>query len=236
MAVLNKHKVGMPAGAIYIGRGSPWGNPFVIGEHGTRDEVCDKFKRHLWEEIKAGRVKLQDLADLKGKDLVCFCAPVRCHGHDLERAAAWAAKTLEGPWHDDVMPVVKAASSQHPEVKWSRIGGYQCSTRGDKRFSALCALMPDGRTIEQHYQCDVKGYQPGGYDWKLGKGKPPRNPVPDLYEAYLALWKVWAEHNPMLIKELRLRAAELGNYLSDCFAHTPVNQARALADILNSTQ
>ena len=47
MAVLNKHKVGMPAGAIYIGRGSPWGNPFVIGEHGTRDEVCDKFKRHL---------------------------------------------------------------------------------------------------------------------------------------------------------------------------------------------
>ena len=29
--VLNKHHAGIPAGAIYIGRGSKWGNPFRIG-------------------------------------------------------------------------------------------------------------------------------------------------------------------------------------------------------------
>jgi hypothetical protein len=29
--VLNKHKAGVPAGAVYIGRGSKWGNPFRIG-------------------------------------------------------------------------------------------------------------------------------------------------------------------------------------------------------------
>jgi hypothetical protein len=29
--VLNKHAVGIPADAVYIGRGSKWGNPFKIG-------------------------------------------------------------------------------------------------------------------------------------------------------------------------------------------------------------
>ena len=119
------------------------------------------------------------------------------------------------------------------EVQWGRTGGYQCSSKGDKRFSALYAVMPDGRTIEMHYQCDVKGYQPGGRDWRLGKGKPPKNQVLDLYPPYLALWKVWAEHHPDLIDELRSKAAQAGNRLSDCFASTPINQARALADILN---
>ena len=29
--VLNKYKAGVPHGAVYCGRGSPYGNPFVIG-------------------------------------------------------------------------------------------------------------------------------------------------------------------------------------------------------------
>jgi len=33
--ILNKHTHGIPAGAVYIGRGSPWGTPFVIGRDGT---------------------------------------------------------------------------------------------------------------------------------------------------------------------------------------------------------
>lgn len=35
MAVLNKHKLPnkeIPAGAVYIGRGSKWGNPFVMSD------------------------------------------------------------------------------------------------------------------------------------------------------------------------------------------------------------
>lgn len=35
----------------------------------------------------------------------------------------------------------------------TRRGGYEVSTKGDKRFSALNAIMPDGRSIEQVYQC-----------------------------------------------------------------------------------
>lgn len=97
MAVLNKHKTGIPEGAIYIGRGSPWGNPFIIGRDGDRNDVCRKYKEHLWKELREGRVSLKALAGLDSLDLVCFCAPLNCHGHVLEKAAAWAGKLLSDP-------------------------------------------------------------------------------------------------------------------------------------------
>ena len=90
MAVLNKHKHGIPAGAVYIGRGSMWGNPFVMGQHGTRDEVVEKHAAYLRNQVKTGEVSLQQLASLYRKDLVCFCAPLKCHGDILEKAAEWA--------------------------------------------------------------------------------------------------------------------------------------------------
>lgn len=94
MAVLNKHKSGIPTGAVYIGRGSKWGNPFVMKSESMRDEVCDKYKEYLWQQIKDGKVSLSDLAALNNKDLVCFCAPKRCHGNVLESAAKWAVIKL----------------------------------------------------------------------------------------------------------------------------------------------
>lgn len=108
--------------------------------------------------------------------------------------------------------------------------GYEVSSQGDARFSALTAKLEDGRTIEMHYQCDVKGYQPGGTDWRIGKGKPPLRQV-DTWAEYLALWRRWATLNPTLIAELRRVAA--GKVLTDQFATSPVSQARALAEILN---
>ena len=95
MAVLNKHHGNIPPEAVYIGRGSKWGNPFVIGTDGTREDVCEKYKIRLWRLVKDGEVTLQDLAALHGKDLVCFCSPHRCHGQDLEKAAAWAYDLLQ---------------------------------------------------------------------------------------------------------------------------------------------
>ena len=38
---------------------------------------------------------------------------------------------------------------------WQRRGGYEVSSKGDKRFSALNAVLPDGLSIEVHYQCRV---------------------------------------------------------------------------------
>ena len=115
----------------------------------------------------------------------------------------------------------------------ARFGGYECSSKGDRRFSALFARLSDGRTIEMHYQCDVKGYQPGGTNWRLGKGKPPLNPSIDLYAAYKALWLEWAENHKPEMRELYVAAKKTNGVLSDMFATGPISQARALADILN---
>jgi hypothetical protein len=109
---------------------------------------------------------------------------------------------------------------------------YECSTYGDQRFSALVATLSDGRTIEMHYQCDVKGYQPGGTNWRLGKGKPPLDKTKNMWNEYLALWKQWANENPALLEDLRAKAN--GRTLTDEFASTPISQARALAEILNA--
>ena len=118
---------------------------------------------------------------------------------------------------------------------WTRYGGYEVSSHGDRRFSAFNAILPDGRSVEMHYQCDVKGYDPGGRNWRLGKGKPPRYPMTkdEVWQKYLELWRVWADNNPALVEELKVLAGEYGNVLSDRFASTPVSQARALAEILN---
>ena len=64
---------------IYIGRGSPWGNPFKIGEHGTRKEVIAKYK----EWILTQKDLLRSLSGLEGKRLGCFCKPKACHGDVL---------------------------------------------------------------------------------------------------------------------------------------------------------
>lgn len=121
--------------------------------------------------------------------------------------------------------------------KFKRYGGYECSSKGDKRFSAFYARLKDGRTIEEAYQLDVKGYRKFGNNPMLGKGKPPLNKFEgdDLYKAYLELWKTWAKENPELIKTLAELAKQFDNTLSDMFATTPVNQARALSEILNES-
>ena len=106
-------------------------------------------------------------------------------------------------------------------------GVYEVSSEGDKRFSALTARLKDGRTIEQAYQVDVKGYP----SIKAGKGKPPKNRDLNLDEEYLNLWRQWSDENPELIKELA--SSSDGKKLNDKFAKRgTVSQADALETIL----
>jgi hypothetical protein len=76
--VFNKHDAFIPKDAVYVGRPSKWGNPYVIGKDGTREEVIAKYKNWL---LRAGPV--DQLHELRGKDLVCWCAPQGCHGDVL---------------------------------------------------------------------------------------------------------------------------------------------------------
>jgi hypothetical protein len=74
----------MPEGATYVGRGSNWGNPFVIGVHGTREECISKYEH---EHLPAHPELVARLGELRGKTLACWCAPEPCHGDVLLRLA-----------------------------------------------------------------------------------------------------------------------------------------------------
>ena len=64
--------------SVYIGRGSKWGNPFIIGLHGNREEVIEMYKKHIMPKFTH-----KELLELKGKNLMCYCAPKKCHGNVL---------------------------------------------------------------------------------------------------------------------------------------------------------
>lgn len=69
---------------IVIGRESIFGNPFVVGVHGTRDEVIDKFEEYL---LQNHELMNEVRTKLKGKILACSCSPLRCHGDVLLKYA-----------------------------------------------------------------------------------------------------------------------------------------------------
>ena len=85
------HVVGNTA---LIDRRTRWGNPFRLGADGDREQVIARYRADLWRRIRAGEVALEDLAELDGCWLACWCEPLPCHGDVLARAAAWAAGVL----------------------------------------------------------------------------------------------------------------------------------------------
>jgi hypothetical protein len=76
--VLNTRTDSVPAHATYVGRPRQWGNPYLIGRHGTRDQVIERYRQHLYA---SGLIEHVD--ELAGHDLVCWCAPAACHADVL---------------------------------------------------------------------------------------------------------------------------------------------------------
>ena len=66
---------------IYIGRGSKWGNPFIMKDYSEkeRNRVCDEYISWFWEQFEL----IKSLPELRGKILGCYCSPKRCHGDFL---------------------------------------------------------------------------------------------------------------------------------------------------------
>lgn len=90
--VLNKRTDQIPADAVYVGRPSKWGNPFVVGKHGTRERVIEAYR--LW--LLRGNPLRAQLTELEGKDLVCWCAPLPCHADVLLELANTPPQGQEG--------------------------------------------------------------------------------------------------------------------------------------------
>ncbi|MBA3053620.1 MAG: DUF4326 domain-containing protein [Sphingomonadales bacterium] len=87
----------LPDNAVNVARPGRWGNPFVVGQDGTRLQCAAKFallaggfiafsdqpdpdaQLALWRRIR------RDVTSLAGKDLACWCAldGGGCHGDVL---------------------------------------------------------------------------------------------------------------------------------------------------------
>ena len=81
---------------VLVDRRTKWGNPFRIGSGCSKEQAIARYRADLWRRIRAGEIALEELADLDGCFLACWYAGdgQACHGHVLERAAAWAARVL----------------------------------------------------------------------------------------------------------------------------------------------
>jgi hypothetical protein len=63
----------------YIGRPSKWGNPFNLGDY-TREEAITKYREWI---VKQPHL-MNNLEELEGKIVGCWCAPLPCHGDVLK--------------------------------------------------------------------------------------------------------------------------------------------------------
>ena len=80
----------MPANAIYVGRPTVWGNPYVVGSQLMNGETLTAEKAiALYEQHLADNFNERDIRHcLRGKDLACWCAPDQpCHADVLLRIA-----------------------------------------------------------------------------------------------------------------------------------------------------
>lgn len=86
--------------AIYIGRGSPLGNPYTVEQYG-RDEAIARYATWLNDRIRDQTPSVINALDQivyaslepGGVKLKCFCTPKRCHGDVI---AALVLKTVKG--------------------------------------------------------------------------------------------------------------------------------------------
>lgn len=68
----------MPEGAIYVGRPTKWGNPYVVGGENalgeppdTEVEAIARYRDFL--ELLGARARRAIVDPLRGHDLVCWC-------------------------------------------------------------------------------------------------------------------------------------------------------------------
>ena len=79
IGILNKRFDGVPPGAMYCGRPSILGNPFIIPRDGTREEVVAKYRSWFYDNVDRPDFQAALARAEKATYLVCWCAPELCH-------------------------------------------------------------------------------------------------------------------------------------------------------------
>ena len=83
---------------VYIGRGTEWGNPFIIGRDGNRNEVIEKYTRWILTQDHL----MRKVHKLRFKTLGCWCKPHACHGDVLTRLAHNSIADLCEDLYDEI--------------------------------------------------------------------------------------------------------------------------------------
>lgn len=98
----------MPPGTVFVGRPTKWGNPWTVaqarevGFTGTDAELLEMcanlFRNAMVKRLPAVAPILADIAELRGRDLACWCrldAP--CHADVLIEIANAPIATAAAP-------------------------------------------------------------------------------------------------------------------------------------------
>ena len=86
----------MPPNTVKVDRTTKWGNPFIVGQHGTRADcvdlfrwlmagrVCISFGDHADKQSAYYKIVRRDHRHLRGKNLACWCPlSAKCHADVL---------------------------------------------------------------------------------------------------------------------------------------------------------
>lgn len=108
----------IPENTVVVSRPSKWGNPFVVGKDGTREDCTRYFAWMLGGSfLLAGTPSIQEMRDyrayvsknfwrLKGKNLACWCALPKpgekdhCHGAILLEIANRTKAEAQAVWRE----------------------------------------------------------------------------------------------------------------------------------------
>lgn len=99
----------MPAQTLKVDRTTKWGNPFVVGQHSSREECVRLFSDLVvGKKVQMGRgdpAQQQryirqvenEIEELRGYNLACWCAPADpCHADVLLEILTRSAKPKKG--------------------------------------------------------------------------------------------------------------------------------------------
>ena len=98
MKILNRSSmkdVNLETQAI-VSRPGPFGNPFVVGIDGDRERVIQRFKSYFNDRMLRDSWYKKKVLQLEGKDLICWCAPLRCHAEVIRDYLARRRASLIG--------------------------------------------------------------------------------------------------------------------------------------------
>jgi hypothetical protein len=99
----------LPDNTVCVDRSTKWGNPFVVGKHGTRAECVELYAHLLRGDIcltcgidpnllMAYRAMVVACRhELAGKNLACWCVQGPCHADLLLKVAAMAPDAAVAP-------------------------------------------------------------------------------------------------------------------------------------------